>query len=54
MLSLPASLQVGFSLAVLVGAAPYNGAQAPHCGAPRWGASFVAEHGLYGTQAQEL
>ena len=54
MLSLPASLQVGFSLAVLVGAAPYNGAQAPHCGAPRWGASFVAEHGLYGAQAQEL
>ena len=48
MLSLPASLQVGFSVAVLVGAAPYNGAQAPHCGAPRWGASFVAEHGLYG------
>ena len=30
-LSLPASLQVGFSLAVLVGAAPYNGAQAPRC-----------------------
>ena len=45
-LSLPASLPVGFSPAVLVGAAPRNGAQPSGCGGSRlWGLLLLPSMG---------